>query len=316
MPLLREICACNARPGQGITTNTSPLRLDPTRTVTLRRKFLSVLQRTFTSLIQEVRTFLVDLDSLGLKHRAPFPKFSSLITQAQEREFEFLTDAKKLEAFNRWFATQVAAKLIFPDLGTPRDQPWTTEYIESAYRRGLLNAFLASQSQGAFQTAVLGTLTQAEFLRRSFGAPESRSKVQLLGTRALESLKGVTAAMASEMNRILAQGMIDGKGPAAIAREMAQKISQLTRARAFLIARTEIIHAHAEGQLDAFEKLGVLELGIRAEWVTAGDDRVCPLCAPLEGKTFTVKEARGMIPRHPNCRCSWTPSTPVSRGRK
>jgi len=242
-------------------------------------------------------------------------RFDSLVRHTQEREFAFLTDAGKLEAFNRWFAAQVAARLIFPDPGTPTNQPWTTEYVESAYRRGLINAYLASQSSGVLQTAILGTITQSEFLRASFGAPEARSKIQLLATRSLESLKGVTAAMAQQMNLILAQGMIDGKGPAAIAREMTRKIAGLTTSRAFTIARTEIINAHAEGQLDAFEKLGVKELGIRAEWVTAGDDRVCPLCAPLEGKTFTVEQARGMLPRHPNCRCSWTPSTPVSRRR-
>ena len=45
-----------------------------------------------------------------------------------------------------------------------------------------------------------------------------------------------------------------------------------------------------------------------AEWSTAGDDRVCPLCGPLEGSVMTVKEARGLLPRHPNCRCAWIPA--------
>jgi len=33
----------------------------------------------------------------------------------------------------------------------------------------------------------------------------------------------------------------------------------------------------------------------------------CELCAPLDRKVFTIEQARGMIPRHPNCRCSFIP---------
>lgn len=239
--------------------------------------------------------FLVTQDALGLKIR----KFSGFFTLAQPREFEFLTDAGKLTAFNLWFTSQATAGILFPDPGTDLTRPWTTEYVESAYRRGLLNAYLAAPRD--VNAAWPDVTTQSAFLRAAFGSPEARSKVQLLATRSLESLKGVTAAMASEMNRILAQGMIDGVGPARIARQMTDRIDGLTRQRALTIARTEIINAHAEGQLDAFERLGVERLGVLAEWSTAGDERVCLLCAPLEGKTFTVAEARGKIPVHPNC---------------
>src|SRR5690606_28972829 len=41
---------------------------------------------------------------------------------------------------------------------------------------------------------------------------------------------------------------------------------------------------------------------------TAGDDSVCELCGSLEGVIFTVEEARGLLPRHPNCRCAWIPA--------
>jgi hypothetical protein len=41
--------------------------------------------------------------------------------------------------------------------------------------------------------------------------------------------------------------------------------------------------------------------------VTAGDDRVCPICEDLEGITYTVEEASSVIPAHPNCRCAFVP---------
>lgn len=295
-----------------VTNKTNPLRKDPTRTASLRASFIAQLRKIFLSVQLEVQKFLVKDDALGLKKSDGFPSFDRLVNQA-EREFAFRTDAGKLEAFNSWFLAQVNARVLFPDVSARADQPWTTEYVESAYRRGLLNAYLGSRSTKVLKTAVLGTLTQAEFLRRAFAAPEARSKIQLLATRSLESLKGVTSAMASKMNFILAQGILDGRGPEAISREMVKEIAALTQNRAMMIARTEIIHAHAEGQLDAFEKLGVLQLGVKAEWVTAGDDRVCPQCLPLEGQIFTVEEARGKIPLHPNCRCSWTPWIPTGK---
>lgn len=300
-------CTCNARPRGDVLTNASVLQVDPTRTTPIQNRFVSRIQN-FTRLVRgKVWEFLVTRDALGMKEkRNPILSF-----HAHEREFAFLTDADKLAAFNRWFADMVTAGLAFPDAGVSASRPWTTEYVESAYRRGLMNSFLAARASGALRGTLLADTTQEQFLRSAFTAPEAFSKVRLLGTRSFESLKGITATMGTEMNRILAEGMIDGRGVSAIAREMTRRIDGISRQRSLTIARTEVVHAHAEGQLDSFERLGVTQLGVRAEWVTAGDERVCPLCAPLQGRTFTIKQARGMIPKHPNCRCSWVPSIPA-----
>ena len=154
---------------------------------------------------------------------------------------------------------------------------------------------------------------KAQFLREAFGSPEALSKIELVSTRAFEELRGVTATMSQQLSRHLANGLAQGLGPSVIARNMRLSIGNLTRTRAMMIARTEVIAAHAEGQLDSFERLGVEEVGILAEWSTAGDDRVCPLCDELEGVVMTVKEARGLIPRHPNCRCAWIPADKKQR---
>jgi SPP1 gp7 family putative phage head morphogenesis protein len=83
--------------------------------------------------------------------------------------------------------------------------------------------------------------------------------------------------------------------------------------RAKTLSRTEIIRSHAEGQLDGLEKLGVAQVGVDVEWSTAGDNHVCPMCKPLDGIVLTLQEARGMIPRHPNCRCSFKPAGFIDR---
>lgn len=68
------------------------------------------------------------------------------------------------------------------------------------------------------------------------------------------------------------------------------------------------IRAHAEGQLDSFKTLGVEEVGVAVEWATANDDKVCPKCQSLEGIVLKIDEARGLLPRHPNCRCAFLPA--------
>jgi SPP1 gp7 family putative phage head morphogenesis protein len=149
--------------------------------------------------------------------------------------------------------------------------------------------------------------TKEEFLRDSFARPETIEKTKLLAGRTFNELDGVTADMSLRMSRALTDGLVQGKNPLAIARDL-DSVADLGAARSRTIARTEIIRAHAEGQLDAFSALGVEDLGVSVEWSTAGDDRVCPRCVPLEGIVVKIDEAKGMLPRHPNCRCAWIPA--------
>lgn len=76
------------------------------------------------------------------------------------------------------------------------------------------------------------------------------------------------------------------------------------------------IHAHAEGQLDGFEDLGIEEVGADVEFSTSDDDIVCPICEKLKEAVYTIDAARGVIPVHPRCRCSWLPVIKLPAGVK
>lgn len=272
------------------------LRTDPTKTGMIRQQFMADLTRRFKKFKRSVREFLVEKDALGFKERPQF------VINVEPRQFEFATSPDKLKAFNDWVDQQIKENILSIN---------PAGYVSSAYKRGLLNSYISAKASDPGLFEENGQKNLENFLQSAFNAPEALQKVQFLATRSYEQLKGVTAQMAADMNRILSQGMLDGSSVTQIAKQLEEKVDTLTAVRAMTLARTETVAAHAEGQLDGFERLGVKDLGVKAEWLTAGDLRVCPLCLANEGKIFSIEDARGMIPLHPNCRCSWTPYIPV-----
>lgn len=290
----------------------NPIKRDPTRTTLLRRQFVVDMTRRFKKVSKAIHELVVDDDAFGLD------KTPTLITfqQVERQAWRFQTNPEKVRSYRRWLKQQIEAEILTP-MGGIGDKPWTAPYIESAYRKGGLRAWtdLRAEELATADKARLFEGGRAEFIRQAFGQPEALQKIELLYTRAFTELEGVTAAMDQQMSRILAEGLAQGKSPIFISRELRKNVVKMTRTRANVIARTEIIRAHAEGQLDAFERLGVEEVGILAEWSTAGDDRVCPMCDELEGAVLTIKEARGLLPRHPNCRCAWIPANRNKRER-
>lgn len=282
-------------PHKHFVTNQNPLRFDPTRTTGLQLQYVRLIRSRLRWLIARIKFFIDTEDALALRNKTTFVRM-------QERQYEFQTDETKLRAFNEWLEEQIQQ-------GVLNFQDQNKKLIESAYKRGLSNAFASSKQAKLASDLGVGDQTKEQFLRTAFATPENINKIRFLATRSFEQMKGITAPIASKMNFILAKGLAEGRNPRDIAREMANAIGTLSRTRAEVIAKTELVAAHASGQLDAFRDLGVEELGVRAEWVTAGDARVCTICASMEGKTFTLEEAEGLIPRHAQCRCVWEPAT-------
>ena len=76
---------------------------------------------------------------------------------------------------------------------------------------------------------------------------------------------------------------------------------KLHRKRADNIARTETARAQSEGTLQGYGQGDVKKV----EWIASPD--CCDDCDAMNGKTFTVNEASGRQPLHPQCRCCWAP---------
>ena len=109
--------------------------------------------------------------------------------------------------------------------------------------------------------------------------------------------------MDKQISTILAQGMAEGQNPNILARRINDRVDKIGIVRAKILARTEVIRAHHTATIQEYMNWDVVGVKVLAEWSTAGDNRVCSLCKPLQGKIYTLDEILPMIPRHPQCRC-------------
>jgi SPP1 gp7 family putative phage head morphogenesis protein len=276
----------------------------------------------------------------SVNNSGKFSKKSTSVYNAEE--YAYASDPDKVKLFEEWLKTRFNSYLI----AQSNENLWKT-YIQEGYLRGMGRAFDdANQARRAALpitdprsgtarldrtirtqrkafTALPGSPspiqrafyegTREEFLRSSFGRPVGEEKVRLLAGRSFDELKDVTREMSNKISRVLVDGLVVGNNPRTIAREMVKQV-ELSFQRATTIARTEIIRAHANGQLEAFRNLGIQRVGAAVEWSVTRtldgtpDERVCCQCVPLNGIVLSLDEAMGLIPRHPNCRCAWTPA--------
>lgn len=146
-------------------------------------------------------------------------------------------------------------------------------------------------------------VTNARRTLRDYAGRFISERVRLLSLRLESELKSVTTEMSQRIARQLLDGLDRGYKPSTIARSIVNTVDGIGKQRAILIAQTETVRAHAEGQLDAMEELGVQQIKAAVEWDVG--NAPCELCAPMDGVVLSPQEARGMIPRHPRCKCSW-----------
>lgn len=122
-------------------------------------------------------------------------------------------------------------------------------------------------------------------------------------------------AVVKYRERMYIQAINEGRSLTAAAEfadRMAQRYAKkLAGVRSRVIARTEIMSASAQGKLIGWQAAadkGLLTAGWQKEWVTAEDERVCPVCGPMDhvkvtGWDGTFPNGFVMPPAHPNCRC-------------
>ena len=276
------------------------LRLDPTRTTSLRKKMLADVTRRFRLLKTSITDAIVAQDVFSLKDSG-----HGLIFNVEPKQFAFTRSSDKVDAFMSWLGKQQDEKLLTVStipgqLGQAAEQAWTDTYIKSAYQMGITRAGQELRKIGMDVPINAGSLGVSPVVT-AFNSPIHADRVGLMYTRTFSELKGITAAMDQQISGVLAQGLIDGKVNAAeLAKIINGRVDAVGLARARTLARTEIVRAHHLANIQEYKNAGLTGVKIQAEWMTAGWN-VCPVCQPLEGKIYTIAEIEPMIPRHPNC---------------
>lgn len=152
---------------------------------------------------------------------------------------------------------------------------------------------------------------------------------QTWNPKANKWIKDNIALVAKEVNAVTKKKVFDliakwndeWKGAVDIASQVSAMFEEFNTKRAQAIARTEITRASTESEIQAYEDSGVVEW---KEWYTALDERTCPECDSMHGKTIGLRENyinkgekyRGITydyadvngaPLHVNCRCTILP---------
>lgn len=315
-------------------------RRDPSGTTKIRQRYEAELIRRFRRLRSLIVEAIVELDVLGLRTKPTTAQslnttiFNKVFGQKDSRvgqqagpaippspgagwrptreadaaaparaAFAFNRPSDKVQAFMDWLYQAQADEILNVQLGTPvrqaAERSWQNVYIDTAYQKGIRDASAKMNRAGA-------NLPRG-FVSGAFNRSVHADRVGLIYTRAYSELEGITDTMASQISSVLARGIAEGRGPQSIARDLAGRVDKVGITRARVLARTEVISAHAEASLNAYEEAGVEGVEVEAEFTTAGDDAVCPICEGYEGNVMTLSEARGLIPVHPNCRCAYLP---------
>jgi len=293
---------------------------DPTATKTLRARYAAEMYRRFRALKGAVRESVIGRDAFGLTDSGTRANVGRPTTNAQDadidiapagrNEFSYPTDARKVDAFQTWLDTQADRGILEVSTrrrSTAATATWQDTYIRSAYEEGVTHA-----DDTLVRAGVIPPEGQLESV---FAAPKHADTVGLAFTRAYQELDGVTNAMGQQMTRELADGLAQGENPRKIARRLNDRVDKIGITRGRLIARTEVLRAHNGAALNRYEDMrGRIEgVTLVAEHVTAGDARVCPECAALAGRTYSIEEARGRLPVHARCRCTFVPVLPSDR---
>ena len=98
----------------------------------------------------------------------------------------------------------------------------------------------------------------------------------------------------------MATGLEQGESIQQIAQRIGGWFDKTKQWKAKMVARTEVIAASNEGALHRYELEGIH----KSEFYPSPD--ACIDCTSLAGD-YQTSESHGLIPVHPNCRCTFLP---------
>jgi len=271
-------------------------RRDPTRSKTLRQRFVTQFNKRWRAVLKELDSFMVQAPALMANRDYDFP-VGPLDTATV---LDFVNEAVRANVMD----PQEAMRVVRERGVQPQPGNWVEEYLYAAYEKGVRRA----------QNEVNRKLPEGRKVALMEGAIKRKNhqqKMEQILGRVYTDLQGINEAMEAGIRREIALGLEQGQGTAAIAKRIRDRVEKIGRTRSRVLARTEVIRSHHTANVATYREAGVRGVTVQAEFATAGDQRVCEDCAGLEGAEYTLAEVENLIPVHPNCRCVAIPVVDV-----
>jgi hypothetical protein len=287
-----------------VTSTVLKSRRDPTRSGSIRRHGRGLVNRRVFELHTNLRTNLQEHDVFGL--RTPEQQPASIIAWLEN-------NAQKLGRAEPMLQTMVERALA-----TPPD--WLRETVTAAVERGVTQALRE--------------------LRAPDSSIDSSEVNEFHSVKAANEVQGISWETRRRLLRHIGKALEAKQRPTELMREIRLSLEKVTRRRLILLVNTAVVGAINAGKLLTYRAHGVERVGIEPEWLphgftrrrhpvadhhyhrrasiwrdaelvnvlTAGDDSVCEDCEDIAGDgPYTLEEAQGLIPAHPNCRCAFVP---------
>jgi SPP1 gp7 family putative phage head morphogenesis protein len=147
---------------------------------------------------------------------------------------------------------------------------------------------------------------------------EAIATLPIQGLRIGEWFEAQAQTMSREVRRIIQQGMVEGKGPAEIARRIVADaraqgpvLSRRAKSDARIISRTTVNAVQNDGALASYERLPE-SVSDSYRLLVVRDSRTSTICAALADRVFRYDDPKRLVPPfHLNCR---TGVLPILRG--
>lgn len=252
-------------------------RRDPTRTASLRVAYAHAFKRRWGTVKKEVRQKIIQEDVLGLRAGGA------------------LSPSQRVASFSTWLNLTITRTV---------ERDWQNAFLRKGYQRGV------AQAENDLQKAVKKTgqtflqVNPASLFQQALHAEE----IALLEAKYARDLEGIQSVVVSQAARQVADALSQNWTPEEAYAVVAERVDKIGNTRAKALALTAIIDAFALGSLNRLAQVGIKRVSLIPEvlFTTAGDGRVCKFCQELEGRSFDIFSAKGVIPRHAGCRCRWT----------
>jgi SPP1 gp7 family putative phage head morphogenesis protein len=152
----------------------------------------------------------------------------------------------------------------------------------------------------------------AKFIRDMVGlTPQQQARISAFRAKVLAAQPGEVIRSGTMKFKVSKQGV----DKTALSRVIAKGAKRALVQRGHDIAITETMQASNQGQLMAWEQArakGILDDSMSREWITAADERRCPICGAADGQVVKFDQPFQLVgggtvmtpPAHPRCRCT------------